>query len=135
MSFSARDELLGDHKPNSKSSTYGSVNDAAISAEEQLEHQRQSLIAQNGSLQDLSVGVESVRRIAGIMHEEVDSQNVMLDDITQGIDRGSHRVATIGQGVEGSAQSPYNIRSFCLLLWPLVLLIILVIEAIVHFIF
>ncbi|PXF48262.1 hypothetical protein BWQ96_01951 [Gracilariopsis chorda] len=135
MSFSAREELLGDRKPNSNSSTYGSVNEAAISAEERLEQQRQSLLAQNGSLEDLSTGVESVRRIAGIMHEEVDSQNVILDDITRGMDRASQRVVTADRGVEGSAQSPYNIRSFCLLLWPLVLLIILVIEAIVHFIF
>lgn len=136
MSSSARSELFrGKANAPLLPVTYGSTEGKSSSPEEALDIQRQTISLQDESLQELSGGVKSVRQIAGFINHEVVSQNAELDGIAAGMNGLNKRIGTAGGKVEGMAQSVYNIRSFCLLLWPLVLLIVLVVEAVIHFIF
>lgn len=96
----------------------------------------QSLRQQESSLNDLSGNVETVRHIATQIQSEVDLQNDMLDDQAIQFDNSSGRVARMTASVEQSRnESPYTLRMFCLLLWPLVLLIVLIGEAVLNFLF
>lgn len=90
---------------------------------------------QDQALDDLSVGVRNVRNIAGQVHDEVDTQLKMIDGVDVAVDDSRARVANTTARTRENRESAYTIRNFCLLLWPLVLFIVLIFEAIIHFLF
>lgn len=102
-----------------------------------LSAQRAALSAQNADLDSLEAGVATVKHVATLINNEADEQNKLLDTLDQdmqkareGTTRAAGRTGTVV--AEGDA---YNFRTFCMLLWPLVLLIVLLVEAVIHFIF
>lgn len=102
-----------------------------------LASQRTMLSSQDQALHQVSTGVSSVRGIATALNKEAASQNRLLDALALDVGRAqadAHR-ATRGTTDAVRAGDVYTIRTFCMLLWPLVLLIVLVVEAVLHLIF
>lgn len=106
--------------------------DAALRSEAETER---TLAAQDATLAQLSQGVSTVRSIAVDIHKEVDEQLGLLDDMGQSMGQTSTQLDVETQRVRESRDTVYTLQNFCLLLWPLVLLIILLVEAVIHFIF
>lgn len=94
-----------------------------------------TLAAQDTTLAQLSQGVSNVRSIAVDIHKEVDEQLGLLDDMGQSMGQTSTQLDVETRRVRQSRDTVYTLQNFCLLLWPLVLLIILLVEAVIHFIF
>lgn len=110
---------------------------ASYDATGTLSAQRAALSQQDADLGSLETGVATVKRVARVLHDEVDGQNELLDALEADENRalaatGRTTARTAAAVAEGDA---YNFRTFCLLLWPLVLLIVLLVEAVIHFIF
>lgn len=125
-------DLFGDKSRQRSENGYGAINE---NDPQLLERQQQLMQAQENSLEQLSQGVSSVRKIAEIVHGEVNVQNGELDDVGLRMNRLENRVDGANEHARDMQGSAYTIRSFCMLLWPLVLLIVLVVEAVLHFIF
>lgn len=121
MSSSARDNLL----PNS--STPARYDAAPLS---------EQLRSQDDSLHHLSTGVRTVRKYATLINTEVNCQNAALDDMESQMQNVQASLSSNQQSVRTAmSEQPYTFKSFCILLWPLVLLIVLALEAVIHFIF
>lgn len=126
----ARTDLLhGTAAQDSSRAAYGSTSDGEKDSIER------SIDLQDQALDDLSVGVRSVRNIAGQVHNEVATQLRMIDEVDNAVDHSKARVANTTGRTRENRESAYTIRNFCLLLWPLVLFIVLIFEAVVHFLF
>lgn len=102
-----------------------------------LSAQRAAITSQNAALDDLSAGVSSVKAVATALSGETDAQNSLLDELATDMSRVNSRA---GRAVERTAAvvrdgDAYNFKTFCMLLWPLVLLIVLLVEAVIHFVF
>lgn len=135
MNLSDREQLLGD-RPAQPPTQYGAATPTDLqSAESALQQQQTALNTQSADLTKLSGGVGSVKRYAGLIHDEVQYQNYMLDNLESGINNSVEHVSATRERAINSAGSAYNIKSFCLLLWPLVLLFVLVVEAVLYFLF
>lgn len=92
---------------------------------------------QDNLLSDLSRGVKQTKTVATAIHNEVNSQDQLLDDLGNAVSSSGadmNRRTDVTRQVTQS-EDAYTVKTFCLLLWPLVLLIVLVVEAIIHFIF
>lgn len=90
---------------------------------------------QDAQLDHLSHGVKGVRDVALQIHDEVDSQLQLIDSVDASVSRSAQNTSNATSRVREAPRSVYNIRTFCILLWPLVLLIVMVAEGIIHFIF
>lgn len=124
----ARVDLLEGATPQS-SQDYGSATREGDDAVER------SIRLQDEALDHLSHGVYNVRNVAGHLYGEVNHQLKMIDGVEAGVNRSRTRVAATNTRVQNSSENVYTFRNFCLLLWPLVLLIVLVFEIIMHFLF
>lgn len=133
---SGRDSLFGTSRgtPN----PYGATNatddqlQATNSTDDQVEG---TITAQDGELDQLSYGVRGVRNVALQIHGEVDSQLKLLDSVGAAVDQSTTRVVNTNTAIQDAPRSVYNLRTFCTLLWPLVLLMVVVAEGFIHFIF
>lgn len=102
-----------------------------------LQAQQQAISKQNAELDSLEAGVATVKEVATLLHSEADSQNRLLDELDREMEKArvgtreacARTTAVIREG------DTYTLKTFCMLLWPLVLLLVLVFEAIVHFLF
>lgn len=94
-----------------------------------------SLREQDDQLNELSTGVRGVRDVAFAINKEVNSQLSLLDNMTNQMDTTSSHLQTTTERAANNSESVYTLKNFCILLCPAVLLIILVIESIIHFIF
>lgn len=133
----ARRDLFGDRHPlhstnpdGHPASTYG----AALPAPPPPTFD-ETLREQDDSIDELSLGVRSVRKIAARIRSEVVAQNDILDEMNPQTDSAANRMRDTLAHVQPAAESVYNLRTFCMLLWPLVFLILLVLEAFIHFLF
>lgn len=106
-------------------------------ADTTLAAQRTLLSRQDRSLQQLSSGVSSVRGIATALDKESAAQNRLLDALALDIGQVQHSAHRATQRTSDGlrAGEVYNVRTFCMLLWPLVLLIVLLVEVVLHFLF
>lgn len=91
--------------------------------------------AEEQSLASLSVGVAETKRIAGAVSDEVSAQSALLDDLEAGVGRAKDAAANATARTEALERDPYNFRSFCALLWPIVLLLLVVAFWIKHLLF
>lgn len=94
-----------------------------------------TLAVQDATIAQLSQGVSNVRSIAVDIHKEVDEQLGLLNDMDQSMGQTSTQLDLETRRVRESRDTVYTLQNFCLLLWPLVLLIILLVMAVIHFIF
>lgn len=126
----ARSSLLqGGQSQNQQSRVYGTT------AKDSPDTIDKRILLQDEAIGHLSHGVENIRNIAVQIHDEVDGQVKLLDGIGTSVDDTSQRVVCMTGNAERARGSVYNFRTFCILLWPLVLLIILLVEGIIHFLF
>jgi hypothetical protein len=130
MSLTDRENLFCGHAPLSQPALYG-----ATAAETALVAQRAAFAEQDEALKRLSEGAFGIRGVAEAVALEVGEQNELLDGLADGIARADKRTTTTAARTAGSEKSPYSIANFCLLLWPLVLLILLIIITLRRFIF
>lgn len=121
-----RDSLFG--ASSSALNRYGSTN----AVDGQVES---TITAQDDQLDQLSYGVRGVRNVALQIHGEVDSQLKLIDSVDTAVDQSTSRVVNIDTSIREAPRSVYNLRTFCTLLWPLVLLMVVVAEGFIHFIF
>lgn len=129
---SQRDELFQGHEDSGGSAgvpDYGATGHAA------LEAQRSAMRAQDSQLDDLSVGVSGIRNVAGLLSTEVEEQNKLLDGLTRDVEAADDRTQAVAKRTDATEKSPYSIHNFCMLLWPVVLLIVFVVVGFKHFIF
>jgi hypothetical protein len=129
---SNREELLGRRAGiagQSLSSDYGATGHVA------LEAQRTAMRQQDTQLEELSTGVSGIRSIAGLLSAEVLQQNRLLDDIALDVEAADGRVQGATRRTAATEKSPYTIHNFCMLLWPLVLLIVFMIVGLKRFVF
>mmetsp|Transcript_8636 Transcript_8636/g.15608 ORF Transcript_8636/g.15608 Transcript_8636/m.15608 type:complete len:119 (+) Transcript_8636:43-399(+) len=78
-------------------------------------------------LESIFAEVRKVKDIATTMNSELDEQSALLDDIESGIDRSAIGVrnARIDAEVAKETRPKLGIRTFCALLWPGVLCVVL----------
>lgn len=114
-----------------------SESDALLPAEQRLSAHQASLRAQDAALDELSGSVRSVRGVAGALERETRAHNALLDGLEAGVERtgaatrdAARRTADAAHGGE-----VYTLKNFCMLLWPTVLLLVLALEAVIHFLF
>lgn len=123
---SGRDNLFGT-SPGTQN-RYGATN----ATDDRVEG---TITAQDGELDQLSYGVHGVRNVALQIHDEVDSQLKLIDSVGAAVDQSTTRVVNTNTAIQDAPRSVYNLRTFCTLLWPLVLLMVVVAEGFIHFIF
>lgn len=125
-----RSSLLGNARNQKQpTSAYGTTSKKTTSTLDK------SIQLQDEAIDHLSRGVGNIRDIAVQIHGEVHSQNKELGGMQTSMNETGERVTGTTQRLERSGGSIYSIRNFCLLLWPLVLLIVLLLEVITHFLF
>lgn len=123
-----REELLSGHaKRETDASNYGTS--------QALDAQREVLREQDGELDALSGGTGVVKKAAAMILGEVVQQTDMLTGVEADAERGLAGVARGRDRLDALGGDVYNVKTFCMLLWPLVLLIVLVVEGVLHFLF
>lgn len=100
-----------------------------------LSAQYAALAQQQNALNQLSSEIQSVRNVAALVYNQVDEQNDQLDALADDLEKGTQQVQRTSTNAANLTQTPYTLKTFCLFLWPLVLLIILLVQAILHWIF
>ena len=70
--------------------------------------------------------MRNVKSVAGAMEDEVKGHHDIIDQIEQGVDQGSSMAGDMKGRTKavGRNSSGLGFREFCLLLWPLVLLLL-----------
>lgn len=136
MASSEREQLLGDsstRRPTHPESgpDYGTTtaSKAALTA------QQEAFREQDSELELLAGGVKGIRNIAGWVNSEVESQNQLLDKVLQHAERADDKTRAAVVRTSAIEQSPYSISNFCMLLWPLVLLILMLFFGLKHLLF
>lgn len=114
-------------------SGYGALDAADATAA--LGAQRAAFQRQDEDLDAMTEGVGSIKNVAHLISNEVVQQNKMLDGLTDSLERANWRTERARDRAATTERSPYTIQNFCMLLWPTVLLILLIIEAVKHFLF
>lgn len=134
---SDRERLLGDRSPRpGNGSKYGSAVDGhEMGGRSVLALQQSAFREQDEQLDELSGGVRGVRDVAELLSNEAASQNRALDNLIADVEAADNRTKRATIRASSTERNPYSLQNFCLLLWPLVLLIILIIGAIRHFVF
>lgn len=129
---SQRDELF-DGRERSRGATatpsYGAT------GREALEAQRAAMRAEEAQLEELSTGVSGIRNVAGLLSTEVCEQNKLLDRLDRDVEAANGRAQAATRRTDAVEKSPYSLHNFCMLLWPLVLLLVLLIAGLKHFLF
>mmetsp|Transcript_15894 Transcript_15894/g.39362 ORF Transcript_15894/g.39362 Transcript_15894/m.39362 type:complete len:128 (-) Transcript_15894:108-491(-) len=102
----------------------------STSYETVVDSQWKEFRSQEEQLGALSVDVSSIKRIAGVIQGEVSSQNDALDELEGQMDQRTRRIEQQRLRAGQPVESPYSIGTFCSLLWPLVLLVLVMLWAI-----
>lgn len=100
-----------------------------------LEAQRRAFREQDAQLEELSGGVSGIRNVAGLLSAEVTKQNKLLDDVVGDVESADAKTKAAVSRTAATERSPYSISNFCMLLWPLVLLILFIIFGLKHLLF
>ncbi|OSX80242.1 hypothetical protein BU14_0056s0025 [Porphyra umbilicalis] len=109
-------------------SNYGSV--PPLDAEAALAVTREAMAAQDGALEELSASVAGVKQTALTMEAEVRDGNEELDTLGGGVGRAADDVRRQASRVAEAASSPYTWRLFCMLIWPGVIALLIVLHLI-----
>lgn len=126
---SEREQLLAGGKHG-----YGSAR-VASDVGEVVAQQRQQLLEQDERLEYLASSTRSVKHVATEISAEVDEQNAILDELERGVQKAKDKTQRAKQRADNVDKSPYSIANFCLLLWPLVLLLLIIAAFVHHLIF
>lgn len=107
----------------------------ATNASKALDDEVETIItAQDEQLDHLSYGARGVRNVALQIHGEVGSQLKLIDSMSAAVDQSTHQIVNTNTAIREAPRSVYNLRTFCTLLWPLVLLMVVVAEGFIRFI-
>lgn len=108
-------------------SDYGALQTRLAAAEAAMRSEEEQLL-------DLGGGVKNTKNIAGLIRDEVESQNEILDDIERAMGRTHGNLSNAVTRTTNLESNPYSWRNFLALLGPLVLLLVIVLFWIRHII-
>lgn len=106
---------------------YGTLQTRLAAAEAAMRNEEEQLLG-------LGVGVRDTKNIAGLIQDEVNAQNDLLDDIESGMNRTQQNMDSTVMRTEQLERDPYSWRNFVGLLGPLVLLLVIALFWIRHLI-
>lgn len=108
-----------------------------LEAGAKLAAHRAALSSQDAALTALAGDVSTVKGVAGSLERETRLQNAELDALEAGVSRtgAATQRATQRAGDAARAGDAYTLRTFCMLLWPTVALLVLLLELLRHLLF
>mmetsp|Transcript_9007 Transcript_9007/g.27077 ORF Transcript_9007/g.27077 Transcript_9007/m.27077 type:complete len:217 (-) Transcript_9007:50-700(-) len=115
-----RDELL-----RNSNTSYGAT-------ETPLQAQEREIQEQQNQIDSTSTTVRNAKHIAKAINQEIDNQLKILDGMESGMGQARSNVQRANETVSEPVHNPYNLRAFCTILWPLVLLIMAIFYSIFH---
>ncbi|GAB0495385.1 hypothetical protein MMPV_006685 [Pyropia vietnamensis] len=105
---------------------YGAV--TAEEADAALSATRSAMAAQDEALAELAASVSRVKETAVTMEAEVRDGNREIDALGGGVGRAAEDVRLQASRVAEASSSPYTWRLFCLLIWPGVIAVLIVLH-------